>query len=314
MFTDSWSEGPRIMMNFNHLRIFYHAAKHQSFTKAAEALCITQPAVTKQIRFFEEYWDLKLFRKKGRNIHLTHEGKMLFDMARKIFEYEKRIQDIMDEMKELKGGVLRLGATKTYARLFMPSMIAEFHESYPHIKILLDEGTSREMIKSLLDFKNEVAVVAKVEDNPEVDFIPFCREEIVFVMSPEHHLAGQRNATFEDIAKEPFIMKEKGSATRKVVDELFLRNRSSPNILMETGNNEFIKQQVQRGEGISLLTKFAVSPELEGKKLAYISLKDQKAYLDIHVAHLKDEPLSPSAKEFIGRLTRLKETKLCATF
>ena len=298
------------MVNFNHLRIFYHAAKHRSFTKAAEALFITQPAVTKQIRCFEEYWDIKLFRKKGRNILLTHEGRVLYDMARKIFEYEKKIEDVMDEMKELKLGVLGLGATNTYARLFMPSMIAKFHESYPHIKILLDEGTSREMIKSLLEFKNEVAIVAKVEDNPEIDFIPFCREEIVFVMSPGHRLAGQRDVTFQDIALEPFIMKEKGSATRKVVDELFLRNKRTPRILMESGNNEFIKQQVQRGEGISLITKFAVSPELEEKKLTYISLKDQKVFLDIHVAHLKDEPLSPPAKEFIGRLTRLTEGKL----
>ncbi|MBU2498770.1 MAG: LysR family transcriptional regulator [Proteobacteria bacterium] len=297
-------------MNLNHLRIFYYAAKMQSFTKAAEALCITQPAITKQIHCFEDFWDLKLFRKKGRNIFLTHEGKILFDYAKKIFEYEKKIEDVMGDMKELKLGVLRLGATKTYARLFMPSMIAKFHESYPHIKILLDEGSSREMIKSLLEFKNDVAIVAKVEDNPEIDFIPFCREEIVFVMSPEHHLAGQRGATFQDIALEPFIMKEKGSATRKVVDELFLRNKCVPRILMESGNNEFIKQQVQRGEGISLITKFAVSPELQEEKLTYISLKDQKAFLDIHVAHLKDEPLSPPAKAFIGRLTQLTEGKL----
>ncbi len=100
------------MLNFNQLRVFYQTAKHLSCTTAAKKLFITQPAVTSQLKHFEEFCNLKLFKKKGRNIHLTDEGKTLYDYTCKIFEYEKEVEDVIEEMRELKRGVLRLGTTK----------------------------------------------------------------------------------------------------------------------------------------------------------------------------------------------------------
>ncbi len=156
------------MLNFNQLRVFYHAARNLSYTAAANALFITQPAVTAQMKAFEEFCNLKLFKKRRRKIFLTDEGKALFSYAEKIFKYEKEIENVIDEMRELKRGILVLGTTKAYARYFMPLMITTFHENYPEIKIQLNEGSSLDMIYSLLDFKIEVAVIAKAEDNPEL--------------------------------------------------------------------------------------------------------------------------------------------------
>jgi DNA-binding transcriptional LysR family regulator len=137
------------MLNFNQLRTFYYAAKNLNFTVAASELFITQPAVTAQVKSFEEFCSLKLFKKKGRKLHLTDEGKALFDYAENIFKYEKEILNVIDDMKELKRGDLRLGTTKTYARYFMPFLISGFRKAYPHIKIHLDEGSSRDMIYSI---------------------------------------------------------------------------------------------------------------------------------------------------------------------
>ena len=293
------------MINLNHLRVFYHAARNSNFTKAAESLFITQPAVTAQIKHFEDHCNLKLFKKRGRNVYLTDAGVTLYEYARKLFEYEKEIEGAMEDMRELKRGILRLGTTKAYARYFMPVMITSFHEAYPHIKINLDEGSSLDMIHSLLKLKNEVAVIAKAEDNPEVAFIPFSHEELVLIVARGHRLTREESISIEDLADEPIIMKETGSGTRKLVNELFAQKKCTPNVLMETSNTEFIKQLVQRGDGVSFVVREAAAAELHEEKLATVPIKDRQIFLDVSIAHLKDQRLSPPGQAFLDILLKI---------
>ena len=293
------------MINFNQLRDFYQVAKNLNFTVAANKLYITQPAVSAQIKLFEDYCKLKLFKKKGRKIYLTDEGEALYSYARKIFEYEREIESAIEDMRELKRGILRLGTTKTYARYFMPFLISTFHDAYPNIKINLDEGSSLNMTNSLLDFGNELAIIAKVEENPDICFIPFSQEEMLVILPPDNHLTLKKTTSIKDLAREPIIMKEKGSGTRKLVSELFAKKALTPNILMETSNTEFIKQLVQRGDGISFLVKAAVATELREKKLATVSMEGQKIFLKVSIAYLKDQHLSPSAQAFLDILLKL---------
>jgi DNA-binding transcriptional LysR family regulator len=208
-------------------------------------------------------------------------------------------------MRKLKLGILRLGTTKAYARYFMPFMITGFREAYPHIKINLSEGSSSDMIHSLLDLKTEVAIIAKAEDHPDVHFTPFSQEELVLIVAPGHRLARKRGVSFRELAEEPIIMKETGSGTRKLVNELFAQSNCTPNVLMETSNAEFIKQLVQRGDGISFLVREAVAVELRDKKLAVVPMK-KKIFLDVSIAYLKDQHLSPSARAFLDTLYKLR--------
>ena len=298
------------MVNLNQLRAFYQTAKCKNVSLAAKELFVSQPAVTAQIKLFEESCGLKLFKKKGRNLYLTDEGKTLFNYARKIFEYEKKIEDAVEQMKELKKGSLRLGSARTYARYFMPFLLTGFRDAFPQIKIRFDEGSSREMIHSLLDLKNEVVIIARAEDHPNVAFIPFSREELVLILPPNHHLACKKSIGFEQIAEMPIIMKDPGSGTRKLVDELFAKNSCTPNILMETGDAEIIKLLVQHGEGISFLVKEAVAVELQEEKLITVSLKKHSIFLDVSIAYLKKQPLSPSAQAFLKSLENLGTKKM----
>jgi DNA-binding transcriptional LysR family regulator len=294
------------MLNFNQLRVFYRAAKNLNFTAAANDLFITQPAVTFQVKSFEENCNLKLFKKRGRKIYLTDEGKTLYEYAEKIFRYEKEIENIIDDMRALKRGVLRLGTTKAYARYFMPLMITTFHQNFPNIKIQLNEGSSAEMIYSLVDFRIEVAIIAKAIDHPEVNFYPFSKEEMALIVAPHHPLAKKKAISITELAQEPFIMKETGSGTRKLVEEVFAQEKCSPNILMETSNTEFIKQLVQRGEGVSFLVREAVAVELKDKTLIDMPLKGRKIFLDVSIAYLKAQVLSPPARAFVDTLTKLR--------
>lgn len=293
------------MINFNHFRIFYYAAKAGSFTEAAERLFITQPAVTAQIRAFEEACNLKLFKKKGRHVYLTDEGKALFHYARKVFEFEQEIEVAIDKMHELKRGVLRVGTTKTYARYFMPYLVSAYLKHYPDIKVFLNEGSSAEMTRSLLDLSIEIAVIAKAEENRAVIFRPFSQEELLPILSPAHRLADRGSVHFTELAGEPIIMKDAGSGTRLRVADLFARYGRVPNILMETNNVEFIKDLVGRGEGFSFLVKAAVMQDVKEKRLVTPEIRGEHLYLDVSIAYLKDQSLSRPAKAFLRMLETL---------
>ncbi len=298
------------MLNLNQLRAFYQVAKCQNVSLAARQLFVSQPAVTAQVKLFEESCGLKLFKKKGRNLILTDEGKTLFNFSRKIFEYEKKIEDAVAQMKALKKGNLKLGSARTYARYFMPFLLTGFRNAFPDIKIHLDEGSSREMIHSLIELKNEVVIIAKADDHPNIAYIPFSREELVLILSPNHRLVRQDSISLEQMAEEAIIMKDPGSGTRRLVDGLFSDNGITPNVLMETGDAEIIKLLVQHGEGISFLVKEAVAIELQEKKLVSVPLKADPLFLDVTIAYLKNQPLSPPAQAFLDSLKKLGTKKM----
>ena len=293
------------MMNLNQLRVFYEAARTGSFTSAAKKLCITQPAVTAQIKTFEDQCNLKLFKKKGRSLYLSDEGSTLYEYTRRIFEYEKEVEDVIEEMRKLKRGTLRLGTSKAYARYFMPFLISSFHEAFPHIKVHLDEGSSMDILRSLVGLKNEVAVIAKVEEDSNVTFLPFKRDELILILAPTHSLSKKKSVSVEELVHEPMIMKEMGSGTRKQINDLFSRKGLTPNVLMETSNTEFIKQLVQRGEGISFLVEESVAVEIREKRLATVPVAGEKLFLDVSIAYLKDQHLSHPARAFVEMLKKM---------
>jgi DNA-binding transcriptional LysR family regulator len=294
------------MLNFNQFRVFYSVARHLNYTRAAADLFISQPAVTAQMKAFEEYCGFKVFKKKGRKNWLTDEGRTLFEYASNIFELEKDIESVIDDMQQLKRGVLRIGTTNAYARYFMPLMLSTFHGKYPNVKIELNEGSSLDMALSLLEFKNEVAVIAKTGDIEGLRYIPFSREEMVLIAAPDHMLAQQEAINFQVLAEVPFIMKDRGSGTRRLVDDLFDQNACKPDILMEVSNSEFIKELVHRGDGVSLLVRESAAAEIAEGKLAAIPIKDEDPYLDVNICYLAGPHLSPSAKAFVTTLKQLQ--------
>lgn len=294
------------MLNFNQLRAFFHAAKTQNFTQAAKELFITQPAITAQIRSLEDNCHLTLFKRKGRKLYLTYEGRVLYDHVCKIFEYEKAIEKSISSMLKLSEGMVRIGTTKTYARFLMPSLVHHYRQIYPNIKIVVNEGASQDMILDLLDFKNDVTVTSKPISSDEVTFTPFRREKLALILSPTHPLTAFKSISFEQLAREPILMKESGSGTRKEVNALFAANRCAPNILMESGNIELIKQLVMRGEGLAFLPGVCVAQEISDKKLATVALESYQPSLQVYIAYLKNQQLSPPAQALVDMLEQLR--------
>lgn len=289
-------------MNLNQLRAFYQTAGHLSFTAAARELFITQPAVTAQVKLFEESLNLKLFKKSKGKLHLTEAGKTIYEYARKMFECETELELAVSELKRFGRGTLRIGTARTYARYFIPLLISIFRERYPHITIELREGNSRDMIRNLRDLQIEIAIIAKENGLGDFMFIPFVKEEVLLILAPDHPLARKGSADAHDIAGEPLIMKETGSGTRKLVDDLLAKNRITPKTLMETSDAEIIKLLVQHGEGISFLVQTAVSRELAEGKLASVPFYGDPLWLEVGIAYLSNQPLSPASTAFLNSL------------
>ena len=161
------------------------------------------------------------------------------------------------------------------------------------------------MIDKLIELKNELAIVAKIGKYPDVCFLPLSRVEIVVIVPAGHHLIKKENTTIKDLSKEPIIIKEKGSATRKYINKLFIQKGLTLNILMETSNPEFIKQLVQQKEGISFLPREEVSLELREKKLAIIPIKGEEFFIHLYVAYPKNKPLSLPTQAFLDILKKI---------
>ncbi len=290
------------MLNFNQLRAFHEAAKTLNFSSAARNLHVSQPAVTAHIRGLEESLGIKLFRKRGRRRALTENGALLLRYTHDVFALERTIEETMREVRELEGGLLKIGTSTTYAQRLMPELMTRFHAAFPKVRMVLDEGSSFDMSRSVLELRNELAVIARPDGFDGVCFVPFRRERIVLFASARHPLAQSGGIEFAQLKNELVIMREEGSGIQSLIRRCFAERGLTPNVLVETGNVEFIKEMVERGDAVSFLVETSIAAEIERGLIKAIPIVDQELTLDVSIAYLEEAQLSPAAAAFLEML------------
>ncbi len=295
------------MLNFNKLKIFYEAAKTKNFTKAADNLFITQPAISSQIKSLEEEIGFKLFVKIGKKCELTPAGLMLFEAVKKIFEYEKEILYMIDDIKKSKKGVLRIGAVQTYVKHILPLLILKYYSRYPNIKIIVEENSSLEIYNGLLEQKYDIVFIGNIDisTNNDVVLIPFTKHKLFLITSPEHKLSKRQKIKFEDLKNESLVLREKSSAIYQTLINTFHKYDLNPNILMETNNTDLIKDMVKKGKALSFLVYSNIKKELEEGFLKTISIDGEKIFLKVFIA-IKNDYISPPTKAFLKLLKKDK--------
>jgi LysR family transcriptional regulator, low CO2-responsive transcriptional regulator len=285
-------------MNMTRLQVFHEAAESLSFSKAAARLNITQPAVSAQIRNL-----VKLFTRLGKKIVLTEAGTVLRGYARKIFRLRNEAEEVMNDLRLVRRGTLKVGTTHTYAGHIMPPILSRFQTAFPQVTVVLHEGSSMEISRQLASLDIEVAVVAYPGSVKKVRFDFLKREGLAVIVAPDHPLANKKSVPVKALADENLVMREKGSGTYRVVEELFRKYRLSPRVIFEASNAEVIKQQVAGGAGISFLTKSSVQQDLAEGRLATLTLKKEPLNLDIHIAVRQGHELSQPAQAFVDLLS-----------
>jgi DNA-binding transcriptional LysR family regulator len=287
----------RFDLNLKQLKVFYYAGQHLSFTRAAEELFITQPAVTMQIRSLEEHCGLPLFVKEKNRLQLTDAGHTLFSYAEEMMRLAEAAEAALNKLLANPAGIIRLGTTKTLGRYLMAPLVYEFHERHPKVMIQLDEGCSTEMALSVAYGRNDLALVGRVPYDRRVEAVPFARQPVdplVLAVSPDHPLAGRERVALADTLAYPMILREDGSGTRQVLMGVYARLGAAPTVLLEASNVELIKELVTRNTGISVLPSMSVAEESEQGLLRAIPLDDDELVLHIDLVFPRKPHHAPS--------------------
>jgi DNA-binding transcriptional LysR family regulator len=257
------------------LQVFQTVARLLSFTKAAEELHMTQPAVTFQVRQLEEQFNTRLFDRTHNRISLTEAGKRVHECAERIFELYAEMDNSVRELTGDISGVLILGASTTIAEYMLPALLGDFKAKYPDITIRLKVANTDGIVSQVENNAIDLGVVEAPVNNKNL-VVEQCRtDHLVLIVPPAHELANEDMVPIQRVADYPFICREEGSGTREVMIESMHDAGVSPadlNIAMELGSLEAIKGAVEAGMGVSILSNATIQKELKLGTLVAVQL------------------------------------------
>jgi len=238
----------------HQLKVFEAAARHGSFTRAAEELFLTQPTVSMQIKQLTKSVGLPLFEQVGKRLFLTEAGRELFVTCRQIFENIAQFEMKVADLKGLKQGQLHL-AVITTAKYIIPRLLGPFCQLYPGIDISLQVTNHEGILERMNANLDDLYIMSQVPDHMDINFEPFLENPLVVIAPTKHPLAQQKNIPIERLKEQPFIMREPGSGTRRAVQSLLEEYGIQVKVKLELGSNEAIKQAIAGGLGISVLSR-----------------------------------------------------------
>lgn len=293
-------------MNLRQLEAFYLVIKRKSFTRAAEELNVTQPAVTIQVKSLEKSLNLKLVQHVGKRIQLTEAGEILYQYAEKIFDLVTDANEKMRDFRKLMRGTLQIGTTKNYARYIMPALLSEFQRRFPRIKVILDEGNSEDMAKSVLEKKNELALISQLNLDRKIKSIFFSTVEFVLVASPEHRFSQRKSISLRELNGEPVILREKGSGSRTAILRKFQEYGIWPSVIIEASSLDFIVGYVKQNKAVSFMFKPDIQEELEKGALTVIAIEEGNIIFFTDIIYHSEKSLSPPSQAFLKMVAELK--------
>lgn len=279
------------------LKVFETVARHLSFSRAAEELHLTQPAVSTQVKKLEEHAGLALFEQLGKKIYLTPGGAELLHYSRTIIQQFQEAEDAMTQFKGITGGKLNV-AVISAGDYFFPRLLVEFARSHPGVTLNLSVHNREGLLNQLTNNLTDLAVMVRPPMDMDTQDEPFAPHPYVIVAAPDHHLVAQKNIPISALMHEPFVVREKGSDTWNSMEEGFAGRLPEINIAMEIRSTETIKQAVIAGMGISFLSAHTISLELQAGSLAVLDVEGFPVMLNWYVVHRKNKRLPPVAQAF----------------
>jgi DNA-binding transcriptional LysR family regulator len=286
-------------MLLNQLWVFYHVAKHRSFSRAANSLCLSQPSVSNQVKLLEDSYGVKFFERHGRGITLTNSGEILLSYAERIFSLVTEADKAIAELKGLESGCIKISASHTLGAYYLPNLISLFRSKHPRVEIQLDVGYTETVLENVLNFKSDLGLVGRSVTHPQVVTTPLWEEALALIVSPRHPFARRRFVRLDELQDQPFIMSEKDSGVRQITERILSDAGCSPKVVMETGANEAIKQAVASGVGISIISATVARRELGAGLLRAVPLSGTGIVRQFSVIVHKDKYLSPLLQAFL---------------
>jgi len=291
---------PRRHLTFRQLETFATVARLGSFSRAAEALHLTQPAVSIQVRQITESIGLPLFEQSGREIRLTAAGQELLRTARELDDSWNRFESAVDALKGLKKGRLRV-ALVTTAKYFLPRMLGAFCQRYPDIEIELEVANRARIIERLRANEDDLYIMSFPPEELDVVATPFLDNPLV-VVAPAAYPLPAGPLSLADLAPDPFLLRETGSGTRKAVDRHLAANGLTLKVKLALGSNEAIRDLVASGMGLAILSRHVLGEHPEQEGLRILEVAGFPLQQPWSVVHLRQKILSLPAHAFMNEL------------
>jgi DNA-binding transcriptional LysR family regulator len=287
----------------NQLRSFYTAAKLNSISKAAQALMVTPPAITMHIKRFEENIGIRLLVRDGNSIRLTRTGEGVMQRAELIFQEIHEMEGFLGDVSSGKSGELRVGCPEAPLRNLMP-LIERFKKTYPGVKIIFDQGSNAEMVKSIVDHRNELAVVRYSPNNSRLKAKVLWQDELVLIASPQSAHWPSSEISVMQLSQVPLVLRREGSAVREVVLEYLRRFKVTPFIAVESASTARLKEFIRQDNGIGFVERGAVEGELKDGTLRSIRIVEESPVVESGIAYANRRELSPAAWAFLRLLDK----------
>ncbi|MDF2963150.1 MAG: LysR family transcriptional regulator [Paenibacillus sp.] len=297
-------------LNFHQLHIFYTVAEKGSFSHAAQALHMTQPAVTMQVQSLEDYFGTKLFHRSTKKIELSEAGRTLLPFAKRSIDLMKETDISMSKFTHMLEGRLHLGASMTVGEYILPRLLGPFGKEYPNISVSMKVINTRQILDEVLNHQLNFGLVEAEIDHPDVHIEAVMNDELVLIVPRDHPLALQTNVTMDEVLQYPFVLREQGSGTRRVMEEELAREGFDPaamKIVMELGSTGAVKSAVEAGLGISILSQSSLKHEAALGVLSLKKIEGIRFSRSFYAIYLNSTILPISAVTFV---TFLRERDL----
>lgn len=294
------------MLDIHQLEIFTKVAELKSFSKAAQAIYLTQPTVSQHISSLENYLGTKLFDRLGKEVALTKAGEILYRYAKQITALRGEAQQALDHFLGKKTGHLILGASTIPGEYILPPLLGQFKTLYPEIRITLRIGDTEKIVTELLGGTIELGIIGAKIIHTRLKYSPFVEDELIVVVPKGHRWWQRKSIDVQELADEPFIMREEGSGTRISMEKRLRKLGISSDdlkIIAEVGSTTAVKQAIKANLGTSLISEMAVEEEIRLKILKKIPIKKVRFNRTFFIIQDKKRTTSPLCKSLIQFLS-----------
>ncbi|MHB8550620.1 MAG: LysR family transcriptional regulator [Acidiferrobacterales bacterium] len=284
-------------ITLRQLKVFESVARNLSYTRAAAELFLSQPAVSMQVRQLERQLGVSLFERLGKRIHLTEAGREVYQYSRSVAQQLDEMETLLADLKGLHSGRLRISVAST-ANYFVPNLLATFHRRCPGVTVSLDVTNRETLIGQLNDNTVDLVIMGQPPAGLDVDAQVFMENPLVVVAPPGHLLARGKSVSLDKLQEETFLMREPGSGTRIAMERFFAERGIRLKTGMEVGSNEAIKQSVQAGLGLGLLSRATIEQELALKRLIVLHVAEFPIMRHWYIVHRRGKRLPAAAEAF----------------
>lgn len=285
-----------IGVNFHQLHIFHMVAKLGSFSRAAEELLISQPAVSIQVRELEKSMGSALIHRMRRGLRLTDTGETVYGYTKRIFSLAEEMQSAVQDIQGLTSGRLTIGSSTTPGEYILPWVIGQFRQKYPGLEISLSISNTQSVVERILSRELDLGMAGAPVNLEGLVSFPYVSDDVVIIAAPGHPLSSSRHLEPSDLKDEDFILREPGSATRSTAEECLKQHGVSVRVVMELGSNEAVKRAVAAGLGLGMISKFGVIPDTIAGFVKVLDVEGWHCQRPLTVFYREDKHL-PSAQQ-----------------